>query len=113
MRWELAVFVAQVRKLRCGQVSFLSHGPTTVSGEADTFDSSLSESSLGSIRPVSPSCGAFHMEQNAVEQRNKPGESRAALVETERDGVPGSTLFEVAQGISMGHLGLSTKSVTE
>lgn len=57
--------------------------------------------------------GHFTWNKMAVEQRNKPGESRAALVETERDGVPGSTLFKVARGISMGHLGLSTKSVTE
>lgn len=72
--------------------NFLSQGHMAMSGKAD-IDSSLSESSLSSVQPAPLSCGAFHVEQNAEEQRSH--------VRAERGGVPGFSLFQVAWDSSM------------
>lgn len=52
------------------------------------------------------------MEWNAGEQTNKSGMSRA-LVEAGWGRVPGSSLFQVAWDISMGHVGLHMETVIE
>lgn len=66
VRWEVQSSLPRWGELR----DFLSQGLTAMSGKAD-IDSSLSESSLSSVQPAPLSCGAFHVEQNAEEQRSQ------------------------------------------